>query len=95
MREWLIILRAWSRWGFMLIVSLASMRQSASVSVVLPIRWSKNAQQQKKVVVSGLIGGPEGMYSSSALATSLAKARISGNWETFAEKVEVMWWTNT
>lgn len=56
----------------MQIESLASMRQPASVSVVFPILWSKNAQQEKKLVVSGLIGGPEGMYSSSALPTSWA-----------------------
>ena len=47
MRDWLILLRASSWWGFMQIVSLASMRQPASVSVVFPIRWSKNAQQEK------------------------------------------------
>jgi hypothetical protein len=47
----------------------------------------------KKLPVSGLIGGPEGMYSSSAVPTTLAHDFISANWDTPSAKNEVMFCT--
>jgi len=47
----------------------------------------------KKLRVKGLIGGPEGMYSSSAGPTILAYAFISGSWETLSAKKEEIFWT--
>jgi hypothetical protein len=44
----------------------------------------------KKLAVNGLIGGPEGMYSSSAAPTILAYFFISGSRDTPSAKEEEM-----
>ena len=59
----------------------------------LQLKWVRSAictPVKHKLVVKGLIGGPEGIYSSSALATILANFFISGSWDTPSEKNDVM-----
>ncbi|WP_194910071.1 hypothetical protein [Azospirillum sp. INR13] len=54
------------------VVSAIRRMQVPMVSRLAPNWRSKKAHMLKWLAVSGLIGGPSGMYSSSAFATALA-----------------------